>query len=101
MSRNAAEEVYAATKERVDGIGGVQAWRKREMEMRQAWQWEYEEGKNTRRDEDTAPEERADKGASRDMRAEKDDGGDLDTRDESEEDEVSCLHMTPPVWTLS
>ncbi|KAL8902443.1 MAG: hypothetical protein Q9207_004718 [Kuettlingeria erythrocarpa] len=40
VSRDAAEEVYTAAKERVDGAGGVQAFKKKEKEMKQGWGWE-------------------------------------------------------------
>ncbi|KAL9001870.1 MAG: hypothetical protein Q9188_005170 [Gyalolechia gomerana] len=44
VSRNAAEAVFEITKERMDSLGGVKAWRKREGKMSKGWGWE-EEGK--------------------------------------------------------
>lgn len=42
VSRNAAEEVFPVTKERIDGVGGVKAWRKQDREMKRGWGWEEE-----------------------------------------------------------
>ncbi|KAL8987230.1 MAG: hypothetical protein Q9177_003539 [Variospora cf. flavescens] len=43
VSRDAAEEVYTISKERVDGAGGVKALKKQEREMRHDQEWGSEE----------------------------------------------------------
>lgn len=44
-SRDAAEEVYTISKDRVDGAGGMKALKKQEREMRQSREWEGDERK--------------------------------------------------------
>ncbi|KAL8924344.1 MAG: hypothetical protein Q9208_004126 [Pyrenodesmia sp. 3 TL-2023] len=56
-SRDAAEEVYTAAKQRVDGAGGVKALRRKEEEMKQGWDWEEKrEREQTNRDDDLGPD---------------------------------------------
>ncbi|KAL8717551.1 MAG: hypothetical protein Q9225_005216 [Loekoesia sp. 1 TL-2023] len=43
VSTNAAEEVFTITKARIDDMGGVKAWKKKEREMKEGWRWEDEE----------------------------------------------------------
>ncbi|KAL8938785.1 MAG: hypothetical protein Q9216_003707 [Gyalolechia sp. 2 TL-2023] len=85
VSRSAAEEVFEITKERVDGLGGVKAWRKREGEMQKGWGWEEEERKDNNTDgqdegESTSKGE-TDGGFVDEVRQEKD-GEDTDGEDE-------------------
>lgn len=53
-SRAVAEEVFVSTRERVQRMGGVGAWREREREQK-AWRskWDEEEGKLGRPGEDS------------------------------------------------
>ncbi|KAI4194130.1 MAG: hypothetical protein LQ346_003757 [Caloplaca aetnensis] len=81
VSRDAAEEVYIAAKERVDGAGGVKALKKKEKEMKQGWGWEEkrEGDQRTYDDDDLGPDDGAqDSGAEKEIADRGADGADED-----------------------
>lgn len=89
MSKNAAEEVYVATKERVDGSGGVKALREKEKEMKECWGWEDERQEKMRGGEDPGSEEGVNERRARDL-YEQEKEAKQDAEDADEDDEVRC-----------
>ncbi|KAL8761015.1 MAG: hypothetical protein Q9184_002828 [Pyrenodesmia sp. 2 TL-2023] len=88
VSRGAAEEVYTAAKERVDGAGGVKALKRKEKEIKQGWDWEEKrEREQMSRDDDLGPDYGAQ--GSREEKGNVDHGAD----DEDKDDEGFTMEM--------
>lgn len=82
-SRDAAEEIFGGVKDRVNRMGGVGAWREREMEAKKrfsAWEEEPEKREGDGGEEDEVSEERREELESR--REELEGMGERDEREE-------------------
>ncbi|KAL9008696.1 MAG: hypothetical protein Q9173_006202, partial [Seirophora scorigena] len=81
-SRDAAEEVYTISKDRVDRAGGVKALKKQEWEMRQSREWEGDERKSCTGDDAVTEDKKQERG-TRDTHGRKEEADQV-----AEDDEV-------------
>ncbi|KAL9596884.1 MAG: hypothetical protein Q9219_005510 [cf. Caloplaca sp. 3 TL-2023] len=86
VSRDAAEEVLKITKERIEGMGGVKAWRKKEKETKGGWAWREEgQGHNERLDAPGEPPGLSEHGTTTGF---EESGSVVDATAEDEDDDV-------------
>lgn len=101
-SRAAAEELFASTRDRVNRMGGVGAWREREKEQRE-WRtkWEKEEmeaerGGRGEEEGEEEGEERREKSGEREYERNRDEDEQEEKVEEGNDDDVSGTGL----WSL-
>jgi Swi5-dependent recombination DNA repair protein 1 len=81
-TRAAAEELFAVAKDRVNAMGGLQAWRDQERDSRERWRENWREGNGEQRERDDADDDGDGDG----------DGDSAEKPDERAEGDVSVLN---------